>query len=205
MITAHAQNKSAINAISRKGFSLVEILVVVAIIAALAAISFPVAGKIAKKGKLQKNKELVTGLKVAVDRFHAEYGYLPAPSQPSPSDDTEFSEDTLVSILEELEGKSDNLTYNTKGINFLEAMPPAKSGRSGIVRTGDTITGITNAFGTPIHMLLDYSYDETLKNTSGLGEERDISGVNALVWTFGHDNEDATPEEILEASSASWR
>lgn len=204
MITPHLQNKLATRAHARKGFSLVEILVVIAIIAVLAAIAFPVAGKVAKKGKLQKNKELVTGLEAAIDRFHAEYSYLPASVQPAPSYDEEYSGRTLVRILEELEGKSDDLTYNTKGINFLEAIPPAEAERAGITRIRDKITGITNAFGEPIYVLLDYSYDEVLQSPTEI-ESREVSGVRTLVWTFGHENQGASREEILENSAASWR
>lgn len=204
MITSHIQNKTTNWKLARKGFSLVEVLIVIAIIAVLAAIAIPVAGTVAKNGKLKKNKEIVTGLKLAIDRFHDEYGHLPANGHPAPGDDETLNNVDLIEILRELEGKDDSLVYNTKGTNFLKAIPEAKSGNAGIIRSNGNISDITNAMGQPIFITLDYSSDEEIEVSTEFGS-RTVNAVRALVWTFGNLENDATPEEILEDSSASWR
>ena len=62
---------------SRRGFTLVEMLVVIGMIAALAGISFPVYKSIQKKVEKQQFEMILSSLERAVDNFETEYNYLP--------------------------------------------------------------------------------------------------------------------------------
>ncbi len=61
----------------KKGFTLVEIMVVIAIVAALAGMSTVGALKVKKKGTEVAGKALMMELSLAVESFYDEYGYLP--------------------------------------------------------------------------------------------------------------------------------
>ena len=196
MITSYSHKNTAARSLASKGFSLVEVLVVVAIIAVLAAVTFPVASNILRSGKLKKNKEIVTGLELAISRFHTEYQYFPA------EEDKVYSGDSLTEILIELAGTDNQPVYNIKGINFLEALPEAKSGRSGITRSEGKITGLTNSFGEDVYVKFDLDFDEKIDAPSEF-ETREVSGVRSLVWTFS-DEEDSGGDNNKDAA-ASWR
>ena len=62
---------------SRGGFTLVEMLVVIGMIAALAGISFPVYRSIQKKVEKQQVVMMYNASMRAVDNFETEYNYLP--------------------------------------------------------------------------------------------------------------------------------
>ena len=66
---------------SRGGFTLVEMLVVIGMIAALAGISFPVYRSIQKKVEKQQSVMMYTVIERAVDNFETEYNYLPYSGQ----------------------------------------------------------------------------------------------------------------------------
>ena len=88
----------------RRGFSLVEILVVIAIIAVLAAIAYPVANKMIKKGQIEKNRGIVMSLEMAIDQFYDEYGYYPF----EPSSD-QLTDVQIIDMLNELHGSGAKL------------------------------------------------------------------------------------------------
>ena len=59
------------------GFTLIEILVVVAVVGILASILIPVAGRAAKGSKKRKAQVEVSSLKMAVEQFHKDHHYMP--------------------------------------------------------------------------------------------------------------------------------
>ena len=61
----------------RNGFTLIEMLVVIAIIAALASIIIPLATGAADRAKAKKAQNDAHALKVAVKEFHKDHHYMP--------------------------------------------------------------------------------------------------------------------------------
>ena len=169
---------------SRSGFSLVEILVVTVIIAILAAVIFPVAGKMIKKGKLEKNREIAVGLERAIDDFYTEYGYLPIAGE----SEEKLSRAEQIELLEELAGFSTDRNTNEK--NFLSAIPAAKGKRSGLIYgTNDSIKGLADSFGGSFEIILDASYDEQIDEPNEFGNDV-IKGRRSLIWCYGEEKED---------------
>ena len=183
----------------RRGFSLVEILVVIAIIAVLAAIAYPVANKMIKKGQIEKNRGIVMSLEMAIDQFYDEYGYYPL-KQPA-SD--ELTAQEIIDMLNELHG-GDNLAYNTKGKNYISSIPDASSKRAGLVWSGGAnsqIEAFRHTF-TPVagksdfYIMLDSDYDEQISVTDTDYTPKTIKGKRALIWSKGEDLvEDASSQK----------
>ena len=179
---------------TRSGFSLVELLVVIAIIAGLAAIAFPIAGKMIKSGDLEKNREITKALELSIDRFYEKYGYYPADLD-GKSDTSNFTDQSLVDVLIELEGKEDDLEFNINGINFIEAIPEGSNGRGGIIRTSSgEIDMFINKSGQEFNLRFDTDFDNAIDEPSldleDQGEE--VRGKRTLIWSYGEelDNKD---------------
>ena len=61
----------------RQFFTLVELLLVIAIIAILAGIAIPVVGSMNKKGKETKARSEINAIKLAFQQFETDYGAFP--------------------------------------------------------------------------------------------------------------------------------
>lgn len=69
------------NGTQRRGFTLVEILVVIAILAVLAAIIIPAAGGAMQAAKKRRAIMEMNSIKTAIADFHRDHKYMPWPSQ----------------------------------------------------------------------------------------------------------------------------
>ncbi len=63
---------------TQKGFTLIELMIVVAIIGILAAVAIPAYQDYVKKSRVAEVMELFAGLKTGIGVFYAEEGTLPA-------------------------------------------------------------------------------------------------------------------------------
>jgi prepilin-type N-terminal cleavage/methylation domain-containing protein len=177
----------------RRGFSLVEILVVIAIIAVLAAIAYPVANKMIKKGQIEKNRGIVMGLEMAIDQFYDEYGHYPI----DPDSDNELSQADLLNLLNALAGN--NQDRNTKGKNFISSLPDASNQRGGLVYgASNDISSLANSFGGEFQIILDGNFDEEIDEPTKFGSTT-IKGKRSLIWCFGEEPADE------QAITTSWQ
>ena len=163
---------------SHGGFTLVEMLVVIGMIAALAGISFPVYKSIQKKVEKQQIFMTMNSIEQAVDNFETEYNYLPYVGAAYPTGDHAYwwgaSTGGLMSeflgILMGLES-----TKNFKRIEFLE-LPEAKGSgpgndtslgphgfTNGVVVNGNKAT-LYNHVGMPYVARLDLNNDGKIAN-----------------------------------------
>ncbi|WP_018970060.1 type II secretion system protein [Rubritalea marina] len=170
----------------RRAFSLVEVLVVIAIIAVLAAVSFPVAGKVMKSADIEKNRVIVKALDSAITEFYSDYNYLPSEA----NSDTKLSNIETINMLRELAGQRKE--RNTKGKNYLKGIPTAKNDRNGIrYGSGDDIDGFFCSFGGDVYVILDGDYDGEIRKPAGVpSSAKDIRGRKALIWTLGEEEDD---------------
>ena len=156
---------------SRGGFTLVEMLVVIGMIAALAGISFPVYRSIQNKVEKQKILMMYNSIERATDNFETEYNYLPYCLAAYPTSDTvlywadglggQFS--VYLGVLMGLEN-----TKNFKQIKFLEidaaegsgaTVEPGPSGwKNGVVIEGTQAT-LYNDIGMTYAARVDHDGD----------------------------------------------
>jgi len=104
--------------LNQAGFTLVEVLVVISIIGALAGIMVPTIKGAMEAGKKAKAKGELNAIVAAVKAYKQEYGRWPGTNSTS---DTTFESDESKSLLAALGGAStNNIAPNPKGVRFLE-------------------------------------------------------------------------------------
>ena len=156
---------------SRRGFTLVEMLVVIGMIAALAGISFPVYKGIQKRVEKQQFDMMLSSYQKAVDNFQTEYNYLPYNGSQYPNNedmlwDTRGDIEAITIALVAPENAPANCNF--KKIRFFEYREP--DGGPGTYKNGLLITDTTAklyrpwyyADGTPSEfrrLVLDYNGD----------------------------------------------
>jgi len=83
-MSAH-YGKSSQAALRRGGFTLTELLVVVAIVILLVAIAMPIINMADKAGRNSQSKAVQQSLRTAIEAFRGEFGVYPDPSKPDPN------------------------------------------------------------------------------------------------------------------------
>ncbi|MFK7909850.1 MAG: prepilin-type N-terminal cleavage/methylation domain-containing protein [Akkermansiaceae bacterium] len=166
----------------RRGFTLVELLVVIAIIAILAALGTPAILAQLKKAKIAKSQGVCQAFEVAVNNFESEYNFLPY-SGSAPNADTEIRSNTdIMSVLAGLEDE-----VNFKKIKFFELGEPKGSSEASY-KDGMHVSGnsakLYDPWGEPYYLELDYDYDGQIKNPYEAGE---FIRKKAICWSKGPD------------------
>jgi prepilin-type N-terminal cleavage/methylation domain-containing protein len=181
-----------------KGFTLIELLVVIGIIAALAAISFPVTVTLLKKARRVAAISTMESLETSINRFYSDYGYLPSNKRSNPPswDDQVWTNRGDGSIFLRVITGSEEL-LNTKEKKYFSA-PEAEGKKGGIVWQNGKPTYLYDKFGNGFGILLDYNYDETLKIPNIYKPEGDglVKGRRVLIWNAGPDRKMGTKDDI---------
>lgn len=136
-----------------RAFTLIELLIVIAIIAILAGLGFGAVGGALKSAKKAEVRTMANQIKLALTSYYAEYGTYP----PVSTSDANF--------LSAMTGSSAVATIpNRRGIRFLE-VPPKFTNASGIV----TPKGFNKAGQVPYSIVTDTNYDGKIQ-LPGSGE-----------------------------------
>jgi prepilin-type N-terminal cleavage/methylation domain-containing protein len=183
-----SQNKS------RGGFTLVEMLVVIGMIAALAGISFPVYNNIQKKVEKQQVSMDFQAITRAVDNFELEYNYLPAAGGPLYGGDEIYNGETtndVTDFITILVGAEN--TVNFKSIRFLEcreAKPEGGGFVSGLHENNDGTYSFYTAWGSEFsRLVLDTNYDGKMTYIYGVGELDAVGGARYWYADKGPDGQ----------------
>ncbi|MDA3872723.1 MAG: prepilin-type N-terminal cleavage/methylation domain-containing protein [Kiritimatiellae bacterium] len=129
---------------SRRGFTLIEMLVVIAIIAILAGFLFPAISKGILTAKRNRAGAEAKAIASAIELFYKDYGYLPVPADqqgyvPGPGDgsfgveqNAPFTESESKKIIQVLTADPQEYNadhqLNTKRINYLNSEKPIVDG-----------------------------------------------------------------------------
>ncbi|MBX7211147.1 MAG: type II secretion system GspH family protein [Verrucomicrobiaceae bacterium] len=186
----------------KNGFTLIEILIVVSILAVLMAVALPALTSAVKKAHITETKASLAWLRTAISAYESEYGCMPVNRTTSTDAVIETDGgDPLIYVL--LGQTKDGL--NPKRINYFEARV-AISRRNG-VSLDDSTAALHDAWGRPFHVLLDLDGDHLIANPDKESLDGSIaSGASAmvpsgiLIYSDGPDGKPHTRDDVV-----SWR
>jgi prepilin-type N-terminal cleavage/methylation domain-containing protein len=155
-----------------KGFTLVEMLVVIGMIAALAGVSFPVYRSIQKKVEGRAVSMELTSLDRAVDNFVTEYTYMPYIGSSYPTADAQYNSAQIREWMGVLVGAES--VVNFKRIKFFEPRE-VKGGpgsyHSGLLTNNDGSVIYYTPWGTELLVMrVDHNMDNIINRFYAMGD-----------------------------------
>lgn len=185
------------------GFTLVELLVVISIIAVLAAASFTVGLSAIQKAKKVTTLATCVAIEAAVNNFYTEYGSMPKSSLTA---DTATFSPILTSgltvdldFLNALLGANETIAppLNPRTIKFLsvregktldDTKTPVIANNGLIYKKGaSTIVGLYDPWGGPYNVILDGTYDEIILVKPKAGIQKTLNGRRVAAYSNGAD------------------
>lgn len=169
----------------RQGFTLVELLIVIAIIAILATLAAATVGKVLDNAKRTQAKTVMHSLELAIKAYQTEYHRLPAPVRPQPLEDNEDGYDTSTQegkdLLDILMAR--NNESNPKAIRHYS--PPAPSGDAGYTDA----RGLIDVWGqNGYRVVLDYDDDGQIADPYDTASGGAVH-VSVIIYSAGRDKQ----------------
>ncbi|MBU0677533.1 MAG: type II secretion system GspH family protein [Verrucomicrobia bacterium] len=178
-----------------QGFTLVELLVVVAIIAILAGMLFPVASTVRKAAKKAQAKTEISAIHGAIRSYLTEYGKLPLKQSDQGADnDVKYTGDDCKKLIQILTGEpavgtGNAIIYNRREIRFLESQKGASDGE------------YEDPWGTQYAVVMDATYDERIQfSGTAVGSGNTYADV-AIVYSYGLDSTESTTNDNVYSYS----
>ncbi len=203
-----------------RGFTLVELLVVIVIIAILASLAVPVTNKVMEMANTTRTKAIMKDLVVSIGHFRTEYNRLPVDLSgssggedidPILTDDTTDIVSVLMAMTDPSGGGGGGPNLNPRGIKFID-LPLAKNQTSfGIVDPSGGAGGgnvrLLDIWGRPYYIMLDTNLDNRITNPDASNIDQRISArapqylpASTAVQCTGPDKTLNTKDDIV-----SWR
>ena len=188
----------------RKGFTLIEMLIVVAVIAILAALLLPTIGAIRQSAKKKATRMLVEGIVAGMQRYYTDFDEYPPSSIPKPGG-VPTEDGSIYKYLcgDQGQGLTKKVGSQTRHIDPYITVPVENIRRSG------TTVYITDSWGKDIQYANCKAHTENAKAGNPnyvpqhTNETHNPNGVD--VWSFGPDRIEAKdPMKDLEDDIANW-
>jgi len=157
---------------NKRGFTLIEMLLVIVIIAILVALLFPAIKQALLRAEIAKAKTTVLSIATAFKAFNSQYGYWP-----NGADDLSSPQDLKTDYLTSTYGNSLNITfldYSSKDV--------------------DSSNHILDPWKKPYKIALDTKYINSVA-TNCSGSSSTISG-GVAVWSLGPDGSCGTSDDV---------
>ncbi len=175
----------------KDGFTLVELLVVITIIAVLAGAGFAAGSAAIQRAKKATALATIVGLEQAVNTFFIEYGSIPSKA----TEDTEIDINSTEGkeLLDVLLGLETGTTpMNTRAVRLFaakEGKAKKGGGTNGIIYEpgGTKPVGLYDPWGGPYKLMLDCDYDERITTAPTNGGGASLNGRRVAAWSEGAD------------------
>lgn len=171
----------------RAGFTLVELLTVIAIIGVLMGLLFPVIGSVQENARKLQAKNDIGQVGVAIKAFVTEYGRFPFSNG---SADVDYGEDnnTLIAAL-----VGSDTQENPRRLSFLD--PPIAKGPQGNKKYGGVSPQngkFYDPWGHALRFRYDGNYDQIVTEPGGMTTLR----KDFIGWSVGRDGKDNTRDDV---------
>ena len=179
------------------GFTLVELLVVISIIAVLAAMGVGIAHSAINRSKKLKSQHLATVLVEGLDSFHSTYSRYPdfgASGEEARTNGEAGSE--LLTILLGKEEVGDSM-QNKKQTAFAEFRESQNKNQGGLVYSsgdaGARPEGLYDAWGNPFYIRIDLENDGALEDPFTPGK---VVRDSVIVYSYGGDGKAGGGDDV---------
>ncbi|MGJ8696418.1 MAG: type II secretion system protein [Verrucomicrobiaceae bacterium] len=175
---------------SRKGFTLVELLVVISIIAILATLAIAGAGMALNKAKEAKSRAAIEALSKSIELYFDKENQLPLGGDYA-TDVEKRTDNELMSVLCGLESAQAENPSRTAYFEFKKAKGKGNNLVDGLYRT-QTEAQLFGPWKTKnkddryYFVIFDYDYDKEIQEPSSLGNEIQY-GRKYLIYCYGKD------------------
>ncbi|MCW1887593.1 type II secretion system GspH family protein [Luteolibacter flavescens] len=178
-----------------RGFTLVELLVVISIIIVLAAMSFGVIGTVTKRQKTVETQATITALSQAMDAFYSDYNRMPSVGSSGDEMTTEGQAGAdLITILLGKEESSSEM-QNPKQISYLNTKVGKTKAKGGLIYSnGNKVQGLYDAWGEPLRIKFDDDFDDEISDPVTQGKI--VRQKRFVVWSWGPDKKFGDNDEV---------
>jgi len=186
---------------TKNGFTLIELITVIAIILILMGLLFPAIGGIKDSAKKVQAKNDITNIVTAVKAYYTEYGKYPVVSAlVSGTSNTTFggtaktnTNDLLFNILRVNSSAwtADEAAMNPRLIVFIE-VPTTKNTDAPKAGISSKDNQFYDPWGKPYNICIDTGYANQIVNPYADAPGGAQIGTGVVVWSFGKDGVQGT-------------
>ncbi len=184
------------------GFTLMELLVVISIIAVLASLMIPIAGMMAVRARNAQAEQTAANLKNAITAYFTDYRRYPVRSTVREGDSQVLSDHSLMDALLGADSEAKPGGLNTRRTLYYSGNQarPATNGRyrAGVKLSDGGAGELWDPFSEYYRVTLDTDNNNRIFAPDWFrAESKELPG-SIIVWSAGRDKDDSTKEDNIK-------